>query len=796
MRSYTSPLPLLGSLILLLVCANGSAQTKSSHSPYPIPRGDFPVHPVEMNEARSTNTVLKEDFQNVGVPSIPSGWTSISPEGDFTTGDAGDANAGGYFPVPDIAGNIFAMANDDVCNCDMSKIRLISPAFDLSGLSNMVLRFNAYHDKNWGGGDATAQVSTDGGSTWDTLKVLNSSTDWQYYVLDLSAYIGNSNVQVKFQWSDGGTWASGFAVDNVVVDELLANDLSVEKVWTSEMKKDLEYSMLPLGQAQEMKVGTRIKNNGYDLQTSTSAAVTISRNGQVLVDDSTNSMDLDSMQRDNFWLQTAFKPDSLGTHQVEMEAFSDQPEGYAPDNVMSDSVQVTCDRMARDADDYNGKSWGSGTYSNGEQIGFEAGNLFGPQKDGKLQGVSFLLDSATEAGAKVRGVLYKLDTTNGNFDSVAVTSSYTVQSSDISGVTNPVWTELQFDSSIGLDSGSFYLAAFAMVDSSSGKAELGASGVVPHNTAYFRKDSSSSWTDVNSTPMIRLLMSPFQTSLPQDTVLCSDSSLTLDAGPGDSYSWSTGASSKTLDVDSGGTYSVTVTRGQCQQTDSVMVDTNGFQVGLPSDTMYCKDSTVTLDAGSGDYYMWSTGDTSKTVEVDSVGTYSVTVDLGKCQDSDSIKVDSMEFQVDLPKDTLICEDSTLTLDAGPGDSYLWSTGDQTRSIDVGGPSSYWVSVVKAVCRSRDTVMVDTVQNCNTGIKEHGKELQISVHPNPAKERLSLELDDQVRIEQLTIRDLKGRLVRSFPGEKRELMIRGLSEGSYILRVQTESSVRIERFMKD
>ncbi len=622
------------------------------------------------------------------------------------------------------------MANDDVCNCDMSNIRLISPSFDLSGLSDMVLRFNAYHDKNWGGGDATAQISTDGGSTWDTLTVLNSTTGWQYYVLDLSAYTGNSNVKVKFQWSDDGTWASGFAVDNVVVDELLANDLRVEKVWTSEMKKDLEYTQLPLDQAQAMKVGARIKNNGHDLQTNTSAAAIISRKGQILVDDTTNSMDLDSMQRGSFWLQTAFTPDSLGVHKVEMEAFSDQAEEYTPDNTMSDSLRMTCDRMARDRGDYNGNSWGTGTYSNGEYIGFQAGNLFGIRSDDRAKAISFLLDTATEAGAKVRGVLYKLDTTTNSFDSVAVTSSYTVQSSDVSSLSSPVWTELSFDSSIALDSGSFYLASFALDDSSTAKAEVGASGVVPHQTAYFRKDSSSSWKDVNYTPMVRLVAPSFEIGLPEDTMVCSDSSLTLDAGPGDAYMWSTGDATQTVDVSSAGTYSVTVTKGQCQRSDSVLVDT-------------------------------------------------------------------MEFEVALPSDTTVCKDSTVTLDAGPGDSYDWSNGAQTRMIDASGPASYWVTVEKGVCRSSDTTMVDTIEGCNTGIRSHADDIRIGVHPNPAKERLQLDLEEEdLRIERILIRDLEGRLIKEFSSGKRDLTIRELSEGPYLLRIRTEKGVYVKRFMKE
>ncbi len=35
--------------------------------------------------------------------------------------------------------------------------------------------------------------------------------------LNLSAYAGNNNVQVRFHSNDGGTWASGYAIDGVAL---------------------------------------------------------------------------------------------------------------------------------------------------------------------------------------------------------------------------------------------------------------------------------------------------------------------------------------------------------------------------------------------------------------------------------------------------------------------------------------------------------------------------------------------------------------------------------------------------
>ena len=101
----------------------------------------------------------------------------------FFTGNSQDAGAGGYWTYLDDH-TTFAMTNDDSClpggvapneanNCDLSFEVLELPEFDFTGQSNDVfLIFDYYHDKNYGGGDASVEVSIDGGATWEDLSDL------------------------------------------------------------------------------------------------------------------------------------------------------------------------------------------------------------------------------------------------------------------------------------------------------------------------------------------------------------------------------------------------------------------------------------------------------------------------------------------------------------------------------------------------------------------------------------------------------------------------------------------------
>ena len=96
----------------------------------------------------SFGQVISEDFEGLG-GALPAGWVSTTAAaGDWETGDDATANAGTYWPVP--AHKDFAQANDDVCNCDMSAVYLESPSMDLTGLSGVMLSFEAYEDGGYG----------------------------------------------------------------------------------------------------------------------------------------------------------------------------------------------------------------------------------------------------------------------------------------------------------------------------------------------------------------------------------------------------------------------------------------------------------------------------------------------------------------------------------------------------------------------------------------------------------------------------------------------------------------------
>ena len=144
---------------------------------------------------------------------------------------------------------------------------------------------------------------------------------------------------------------------------------------------------------------------------------------------------------------------------------------------------------------------------------------------------------------------------------------------------------------------------------------------------------------------------------------------------------------------------------------SVVVD-SFLAIDLGPNMIMCDGDVLTLDAGVPDIsYVWSTGDSSQTIDVMVTDTYyvDVAIDSG-CTGSDTIWVQFNPIPVvDLGVDTGFCEGSGYVLDAGnAGYNYTWSTGDSTQIIVADSANMYSVWVYDSVgCGSSDTVNLVT-----------------------------------------------------------------------------------------
>lgn len=193
-----------------------------------------------------------------------------------------------------------------------------------------------------------------------------------------------------------------------------------------------------------------------------------------------------------------------------------------------------------------------------------------------------------------------------------------------------------------------------------------------------------------------------------DLDLCAGDVITLDAdNPGASYLWSTGAVSQTISVESTGTYSVLVTSGACAATGEAGVVVHPLPVNTLQNATACIGESVVLDAGNpGASFLWNTGAGSSVITVQQAGAYSVTItNTAGCVATYSATAQFVAPPVvELGPDTVLCQGDVLTLDAGPhGNSYAWSTGATSRTIDVTTGGTYSVSVDNGYCQRGDAI---------------------------------------------------------------------------------------------
>jgi hypothetical protein len=203
-----------------------------------------------------------------------------------------------------------------------------------------------------------------------------------------------------------------------------------------------------------------------------------------------------------------------------------------------------------------------------------------------------------------------------------------------------------------------------------------------------------------------------------DQSLCSGQSATLTAGGGTSYQWSNGlgnmATVTTPPLITTITYSVTVTNGNCTDTDQVTVNVGNVIANAGADQSLCSGQSTTLTASGGTSYLWSNGlgNTAMvtTPFLNSTITYTVTVTNGNCTDTDQVTVNVGNISANAGVDQSICSEQSATLTASGGTSYQWSNGLGNMATVTTPPLitsiTYSVTVTNGNCTDTDQVTVN------------------------------------------------------------------------------------------
>lgn len=291
------------------------------------------------------------------------------------------------------------------------------------------------------------------------------------------------------------------------------------------------------------------------------------------------------------------------------------------------------------------------------------------------------------------------------------------------------------------------------------------------------------------------------------TALCPDDRVRLDAGEGyAAYRWSTGDTTRVLEVGVEGPYTVEVmAHGGCRGiSDTLFLHKEDADVvpvtyvGLP---VLCPGDTLLLEAPAGySHYRWNTGEKTRTLAVHRAGWYAVAVlTPGGCEGTSARVTVSMRTQeqpeirrtgLELSTDNRVRAIQWLR----DGQPISGATSPNYTVTDIGHYAVQVVDSCGAVLRS-DEIHITTL-----GMTSRPEAFRLDVYPDPNDGRIHLDVRGAWGPVQAELHDLLGRRITrrewTAHGELREqLDFRSAPPGIYILRLAHPDGLITRRLVK-
>ena len=481
-------------------------------------------------QAQSRATCLYSETFPSG--SLPTDWAGLPSQverldadgngtGEFTApwqvGSTYQANAGGYFPVPDEpVGNTFAMANDDAppCDCAMTDLSLFSPFIDLSATTAPAVTYRIYHDGRPFNGQASLWACPDGGTCTRVDDVPAVLGQWQQRTVDLSAFTGGE-LQLRFRYDDGGQWASGVAVDDICVFERLGNDIALSAAWLGDATasalnstvRSLGYSRMPIEQQTSLRLSARLRNNGTSTASALRVEAAISLNGQTPTVITTTVVESLAPLHDTLvtW-DTGFLAGGPGNVTIALtaEALSadeDTSDNSASLGYVSTSAEEGNDAMALDNDLASSVC--------GTDSGFSAGCRFEMIGVGSVvHGISVRFGAGTLLGSRVHALL-----ADGTLNLLSSSASHTVSDGDLALSFSGGSVYIPLDSAVTISAAGDVIALVRCLPDS-GALRVTCGGAVPQGAALLIDVSDFLISYPGTAPIVRLHLTDPVTGLP------------------------------------------------------------------------------------------------------------------------------------------------------------------------------------------------------------------------------------------------------------------------------------------
>jgi gliding motility-associated-like protein len=188
-----------------------------------------------------------------------------------------------------------------------------------------------------------------------------------------------------------------------------------------------------------------------------------------------------------------------------------------------------------------------------------------------------------------------------------------------------------------------------------------------------------------------------------DPEACEGETITLVAsGNADNYEWSNGQSGAMASASSGESISVTASTAVCTVEETVQLTFYPMpEIDLASDFEICDGESLELapTVSAGAELVWSNGTTGNTGTFTNPGLYSVTLTTDEgCTVSTEFNLSVAPLPVaNLEPFISLCQGETALLAPEGGESFIWSTGSNSPTIEVSEPGVYEVLVTLNGC---------------------------------------------------------------------------------------------------
>ncbi|MFY8034541.1 MAG: hypothetical protein ACOVMN_08475, partial [Flexibacteraceae bacterium] len=239
---------------------------------------------------------------------------------------------------------------------------------------------------------------------------------------------------------------------------------------------------------------------------------------------------------------------------------------------------------------------------------------------------------------------------------------------------------------------------------------------------------SGACTSSSSSSILVSNPTPAAPTITGNTTFCQGSSTVLTSSSANGNLWSNGATTQSITVSSAGSYSVRVISNGCTSATSnviaVIQNSTPATPTITGNNTFCEGGSTVLTASTAAGYLWSTGETTQSISINTAGSYSVRAVLGICTSANSNTVVVANNTPSTPTITgepIVSLGYSNTLKSSSATGNLWSNGATTQSISVSTSGNYSVRVVSGSCTSAlsSPVAVSVVSNNVTTLAGSG-----------------------------------------------------------------------------